>query len=542
LRAKEQPEINSNGYNIIKKVEKQLLFHAILITLHEDKQMVVMWLDYGIFIFIWTVVIFVESRMGTGFDYAELEKATGFSLPHIRAVFAKQTGKSLSRYILSRRIANAAFEIVHSGQNILDIATKYGFSNPDSFTRAFRRIAGINPNDFRKRKISVGRKTLCAGVFGVSIKPIDNGIKQNAMERIDSMNNNEQKCVTEDSVILYGVTKAGYGAFGGCTPLPISMKAAANYIGIELDYAEAIVFCGAAFRLTWNETCWDGGNVDVEFTFDDPSKVFRCALESLGCKCNLISRGEETTKSEFLAFIKENIADGIPVMARGIIGPPEMGLITGYRDNGNTLLGWSVFQDYPELAGNARFDESGYYITDEWWENKDTNAVMSLSKATGEKFTVKTVVLNAIEVMTPRRHGDYAKAGYAYDAWKKAILDESRFGKDMVSSLLVERLMCQGDAMDCLADGRKNACNYFKKLADKNPAEPLYERIAEQFGASAASSHKMFEVLGGYERSEKQMQIFAARDARIEIGNLIDQCKAADEKALGLLKELLKNL
>lgn len=496
-------------------------------------------MDYGILI--WTVAIFVESRIKSGFEYAELEKATGFSLPHIRAVFAKQTGQPLSRYVLNRRIANAAFEIVHSRRNIFDIATTYGFKNPDSFTRAFRRVAGVNPNDFRKSKITVGRKILCAGVFGVTIKPKNNVIEQNVIERIDKMsNNNEQKRITEGSVVLYGVPKVSFGAFGGITPLPICMKAAANYMGIELDYAEAIVSCGAAFRLTWNETCWDGGNVGDIFTFDDPSKVFRCALESLGCEYNLIERKAETTKSEFLDFIKSKINDGIPVMARGVIGPPEMGIITGYRDNGDTLLGWNVFQEYPEVAGNISFDESGYYVTNQWWENKDTNALMSFGKITGEKFTIKTIVENAIEVMTPRKHGDYAKAGYAYDAWKKAILDESQFNKDMVSSLLVERLMCQGDAMDCLSDGRKNAYKYFKKLADENPTQPLYERIAEQFGASATSSHKMFDVLGGYERGEEQMKKFATREARLEISNLIDKCKTADENALGLLQELLE--
>ena len=484
-------------------------------------------------VFIWTAVIFIESKIQSGFDYAELEKATGFSLPHIRAVFVKQTGVSLSRYVLSRRVSNAAFEIVHSNQNILDIATKYGFANPDSFTRAFRRIAGINPNDFRKQRHSVGRKTLCAGVWGVSAS-------QNFMERIDSMSNKyEQKHVTKDSVVLYGVPKVGYGE-GGITPLPLAMKAAANYMGIELEYSEAIVFCGAAFRLTWNETCWDGGNVGDIWSFYDPTKVFRCALESLGCEYNLIGRDAKTAKSELVNFIKAKIDEGIPVMASGVIGPPEMGIITGYRDNGETLLGWNVFQDYPEFAGNISFDESGYYITNQWWENKDTNALMSFGKPTSERYTIKTIAENAIEVMTPRKCGDYAKAGLAYDAWKKAILDENQFKKDMVSFLLVERFMCQGDAMDCLVDGRKCAHLYFEKLANENPTQPLYERIAEQFGTSVANAHKMFDVLGGYERGEKQMQTFATRTARLEIANLIEQCKIADEKALGFLHNLVE--
>ncbi len=52
----------------------------------------------------------------------------------------------------------------------------------------------------------------------------------------------------------------------------------------------------------------------------------------------------------------------------------------------------------------------------------------------------------------------------------------------------------------------------------------------------------MYEALGGWERVKKQMQALASREVRIEIGSLIDKCKAADEKALGLLQELFKTL
>jgi len=349
-----------------------------------------------------------------------------------------------------------------------------------------------------------------------------------------------KKYVSDGSVVLYGVPKVSYGAFGGCTPLPMAMKAAANYMGMELDYTNAIVYCGAAFRISWNETSWDGGNVGDILAFDDPRKVFRLALESLGCECNLLERTQSTKKSDFADFIKAKIDMGIPVMARGIIGPPEMGVITGYRNNGDTLLGWNVFQEYQDVAKNVSFDDSGYYITTHWWENPDTNAVMSFGETTGQGFSVKTIVENAIEVMTPRKHGGYAKAGYAYDAWKKAILDESEFSANMVSPLLVERLMCQGDAMDCLADGRQNAHKFFKNLADKEPSQPLFKQLAHQFAITAAGTQKMYETLGGWERGAQQMKALLKPETRQKLGELIDECKAADEKALELLNCLEK--
>ena len=123
--------------------------------------------DY--FLTIWSVIVFIENRIRGKIDYAELEKATGFSLAHIRDVFVKKTGIPLSRYIITRKVANAAFEILHNHQNILNTATKYGFSNHDTFTRAFKRVTGLTPIDFKKKRPAVGRIKLCAGVYGIGL-------------------------------------------------------------------------------------------------------------------------------------------------------------------------------------------------------------------------------------------------------------------------------------------------------------------------------------------------------------------------------------
>lgn len=119
------------------------------------------------FTVICSVIIYVENRLKTEISYKELEKETGFSIAHIRDIFVKNIEKSLSRYILERKILNAAFEISHTEENLLTIAEKYNFKSPDTFTRAFKRITGLTPSEFRKNKITVGRVKLCAGVYGV---------------------------------------------------------------------------------------------------------------------------------------------------------------------------------------------------------------------------------------------------------------------------------------------------------------------------------------------------------------------------------------
>ena len=129
-------------------------------------------LDYSYMI--WSIVIFVENRLQGELNLEDLMKETGFSLAHLREVFAKKTGQSLAKYILSRKIANAAFDLLHYDEAIIQVAMNYGFTNPDTFTRAFHRIIGCNPSEFRKIRPVMRRIKLCPGVYGMGL-PLKHG-------------------------------------------------------------------------------------------------------------------------------------------------------------------------------------------------------------------------------------------------------------------------------------------------------------------------------------------------------------------------------
>jgi AraC-like DNA-binding protein len=126
---------------------------------------------YGMnyFLTISSIIIYIENRVEEKIEYKELERVTGFSIAHIRSIFADKTGIPLARYILTRKVSNAAYEILYNNQSIMDIATKYGFANYDSFTRAFKRVTGFTPSEFRRKRPPVGRIKLCAGAFGIGI-------------------------------------------------------------------------------------------------------------------------------------------------------------------------------------------------------------------------------------------------------------------------------------------------------------------------------------------------------------------------------------
>lgn len=362
----------------------------------------------------------------------------------------------------------------------------------------------------------------------------------------------------ENSVVLYGISKVEYGP-NGCTPYPMCLKSCANYLGQDVSLDFAMAATGAAFRLTWDTTSWNGGNVDVIHTFDNPEEVYRVGVEALGRDFQIITRtktpcdvmfsstNNSDKKSDFISFIKKQIDKGFPCIALGIIGPPEACIITGYRENGETLLGWNFFQGMTEFATDVKTDESGYFISDKWWENNDTIAVISLGEKDTPLISYKTIIENAVRVMTGRLYvkadKTFAKGIMAYDAWKKAVLNESDFPPDAILPILAERLMCQGDAMDCLIDGRRNAAIFMKKLSEElKEQDKTCNIIEEQFTKVTSNVEKMASLLGGYERDEKQMRNFAKSDIRQQIAVLIDECKTADTIALEKLRQLLASI
>lgn len=124
------------------------------------------------YILIWSVCTFVETRVQEDINLEELAAQTGFSLAHVRDIFRRNTGKSLSRYVQERKIANAAQELLYTNETIVDIAMRYGFSGRTVFSRVFKRYTGYTPSQFRSVQPLLTRIRLCAGVFGVGLPGI----------------------------------------------------------------------------------------------------------------------------------------------------------------------------------------------------------------------------------------------------------------------------------------------------------------------------------------------------------------------------------
>mgnify|MGYP003791200975 CR=1 FL=1 len=92
---------------------------------------------------------YIEENLTNDIDYKELSRLALCSEYHFKRMFSFLTGVTLSEYIRRRRLTLAAFELISSDIKVIDIAIKYRYNSPDSFTRAFQNMHGITPSEAR---------------------------------------------------------------------------------------------------------------------------------------------------------------------------------------------------------------------------------------------------------------------------------------------------------------------------------------------------------------------------------------------------------
>ncbi|EJS60631.1 AraC family transcriptional regulator [Bacillus cereus] len=111
---------------------------------------------------------YIEDNLTHEIDFKKVAKIAFCSEYHFKRMFSFLAGISLSEYIRCRRLTLAAFELKDSDAKVIDVAIKYGYNSPDSFTRAFQNLHGITPSEARSTSRSL--KAYSPMTFQLSIQ------------------------------------------------------------------------------------------------------------------------------------------------------------------------------------------------------------------------------------------------------------------------------------------------------------------------------------------------------------------------------------
>ena len=373
-------------------------------------------------------------------------------------------------------------------------------------------------------------------------------------------------------VVLEGVPRVNFYDGGERCPedvtFPSCLRACLEYMGENIGckhiapdsstwrlgcaYAYLMGTSGCAFRLSW-KSGWHGDNLAIFYMSDDPAAPFQRAFESVGYAQECIVKEEgRDNEACFRRRVIESIRDSRrPVLAHGIIGPPECCIITGYDEYGDVLIGWNYFQGFPEFNAGVEFEPSGYFRKRDWFEDTADLIIIGEKRAKPPLDEVYRKALKwALEVVrTPMVFEDQQNAPIwykerrnglaAYVAWADAILSDDDFpAGDM--AVLRKRHMVHNDAVDTVAEGRWYGTLFLTRIAEHIPA-----MAAELLAAAScyAAEHDLmwciWNLAGGIGHSDAHVNKFAEPAVRRQIAPLILQARDKDAQAADHIERAL---
>ena len=113
-------------------------------------------------------VKYIESHITEDITMYEVADHVNISPFYFHKAFSILCGYSIAEYIRNRRMALAGEELITSDITIMDLAMKYGYDSPDSFTKAFSRFHGYTPLTVRRNKTMI--KTFAPLKLTISLK------------------------------------------------------------------------------------------------------------------------------------------------------------------------------------------------------------------------------------------------------------------------------------------------------------------------------------------------------------------------------------
>lgn len=95
-------------------------------------------------------ISYMEDHITEEISCEEIASHIYLSSFHFQRTFSLLTGMTIGEYIRSRRLSLAGQDLLTTNQRVIDVALKYGYETPESFSRAFVRFHGVTPSSVKK--------------------------------------------------------------------------------------------------------------------------------------------------------------------------------------------------------------------------------------------------------------------------------------------------------------------------------------------------------------------------------------------------------
>ena len=329
---------------------------------------------------------------------------------------------------------------------------------------------------------------------------------------------------------------------------PGALASAMRYLGNKTSDNYLMGISGGAFLTIWGLP-WSHANTDMLVIGDEP---VRRAFEALGM--NWASLGRQNAvltdgwKDLFRRHIVESIDRAVPVIAKGIIGPPECSLVIGYEEDGAVLHGWSYYQivshfysgdpEKPFRKENWADDCFGLILIGDKnpWLTPHPRQVLedALRWAIILAYTPEWVVLGNSGI-------ERFRSGLAaYDAMADALLRDIDFPPGNLSVLTDRCGTIANDGIPLMEMKRAQAASFLREMAalSLHGSDALLEAAA-RYEQEVALLHPASEILPLTYSPEAERMRLAERSFRNEIAGIVRKARQLEEQAVACLQQAL---
>jgi AraC family transcriptional regulator len=94
-----------------------------------------------------SAIDYMEENLQGEINYDDVAKVACYSSYNFHRMFTFICGISPSEYVRRRRLTLAAFEFNTKKRKVIDVALKYGYDSPVSFSKAFKALHGVSPSE-----------------------------------------------------------------------------------------------------------------------------------------------------------------------------------------------------------------------------------------------------------------------------------------------------------------------------------------------------------------------------------------------------------
>ena len=360
--------------------------------------------------------------------------------------------------------------------------------------------------------------------------------------------------------VLSGVEKLEFGP-----PSDIYSQALAialSHMGETVEYQEILCISGRAFKICWNDEMFfwdrfaDEPDADPEYYLRNDYETAVGAVEAIGYESGITINGEcahpETNASTgrregnqaVRGLVLGSIREGRPVVASlsvsGTRWAPEWSLITGYDDGGDTLIGWSCFQNEEREKEELEFEPEGCFRKRDW--EKDALAVVRISgtkaQASEGESPGRKVLEYGIDLSRGSISGNESWGVETYERWACAVEDEEN--ETVTEDVLKGRLQYHTRFIGHLAAQKWYASSYLRDMEKRVWSDSDVLHAAGNYVTIHELMWECWKVAGGYWRDPiPEVEKFRDVGARREITGIIREAGKLDQAAAGHMEAAL---